>query len=141
MISGVAPLAADARQTAGVLLLALLAVEWGGAFLARTVGGQQPQTALQQSFHRAGHAHAGVLVVLGLVCQLLLSSTDLEGVWRAIARSGVPLAAVLMPAGFFLAVTGNGTERPNRAIVLVWVGSASLAAGVMALGVGLLMAD
>ena len=133
-------LSADGRQTAGILLLSLLAVEYGGAFLARTVGGQKAQTPIQQAFHRAGHAHAGVLVVLGLVCQLLLSSTDLDGVLRTIARSGVPLAAILMPAGFFLSVTGAGTERPNRLFALVWIGAVCLAAGVLTLGVGLLTA-
>lgn len=131
---------ADARQTAGILLLTLLAVEWGGAFLARTVGGQQQQTPIQQSFQRAGHAHAGVLVVLGLVCQLLVSSTELDGIWRTVARSGVPLAAILMPAGFFLSVMGKGTLRPGRAVVLIWVGALSLGAGVLTLGIGLLVA-
>ncbi len=133
-------LAPDARQTAGILMLALLAVEWGGSFLARTVGGQRQQTPIQQAFHRAGHAHAGVLLVLGLVCQLLLSSTDLDGAWRAVARSGVPLAAILMPAGFFVSVVGRGTVRPNRAFALVWAGALSLAAGAGTLGVGLLVA-
>lgn len=133
-------LAGDARQTAGILLLSLLGVEWGGAFLTRAVGGQKEQTVLQQSFQRAGHAHAAVLVVLALVCQVLLSATELEGWWRAVARSGVAVAAILMPAGFFLSVGRRGATEPGRAIALVWVGALSLTAGVAVLGVGLLLA-
>lgn len=130
----------DARQTAGILLLTLVAVEFGGTYLARTAGGQRPQSALQQSFQRAGHAHAGVLVMLGLLCQILLSSAALSPGWRVVASLGVPLAAILMPAGFFLSVLGAHPQRPNPAIVLVWLGAASLAAGVLTLGAGLLAA-
>lgn len=129
-----------ARTTAGVLLLALVAVEYGGTFLLRVSRGSQPVSPLQQSFFRAGHAHAGVLVVLALVCQLYVSAAGLAGLAQTIAAQGVALAAILMPAGFFLSVVGRDVRRPNRLIALVWLGAASLAAGVIALGVGLLTA-
>lgn len=45
-----------------------------------------------------------------------------------------------MPAGFFLSVIGNGTDRPNRALALVWAGAVCLRAGVLTMGVGLLVA-
>lgn len=128
-----------AQQTAGILLLTLVAVEYGGTFLLKVSRGKAPASDLQKSFFRAGHAHAGVLVVLALVCQLLLDPSGLTGAARAVAGSGVALAAILMPAGFFLSVTGRDVERPNRVIALVWVGAASLAAGVVTLGVGLLL--
>jgi hypothetical protein len=127
-------------STAGVLLLSLLAVEWGGTFLLKVVQGDVPATDFQKSFFRAGHAHAGVLVTLGLVCTVLVDATALEGVWQGIARSGVAAAAILMSAGFFLSAGGRGRERPNRMIVLLWLGAASLAAGAATLGVGLLTA-
>jgi len=97
-------------------------------------------TTFQQSFARAGHAHAGVLVILALVCQLLVDATTLAGVWQAVARSGAALAAILMSAGFFLSSIGRDRHSPNRLIALVWLGAASLAAGVVTLGVGLLAA-
>ncbi|MGH2488365.1 MAG: hypothetical protein ACRDFR_01930 [Candidatus Limnocylindria bacterium] len=56
-----------------------------------------------------------------------------------IARSGVPLAAILMSAGFFLSSVGPGRTPPNALIWLVYAGAASLAAGVVTLGVGLLV--
>jgi hypothetical protein len=133
-------LTADARTRAGVLLVALVAVEYGGTFMLKVSRGRQPASALQQSFFRAGHAHAGVLVVLALVCQLYLSAARLDGVVHAVAGQGVALAAILMPAGFFLSVVGKDVTRPNRLVVLIWLGAASLAAGVLALGAGLLVA-
>ena len=95
----------------GALLLALITVESGGWFLTRVVRGHAPANALQQSFFRAGHAHAAVLIVLSLVILSVLSATALEGVWLWIARLGVPVAAILMPAGFFLSVLGRDPER------------------------------
>jgi hypothetical protein len=133
-------LSADSRTTAGVLLLAIVAVEYGGTYLLRIVRGNVPATPFQVSFARAGHAHAGVLVTLALVCQLLVDATSLTGPAASLARSGVALAAILMPAGFFLSSARRGATRPNRLIVLLYAGAVVLAAGVVALGVGLLTA-
>lgn len=129
-----------ARTTAGVVALSIVAVESGGFLLLRMGTGRVPATGLQTRFFRAGHAHAGVLVTLGLVCLLLTQATELTGTLRWLAQTGVLVAAILMPAGFFLAAAGKGRERPGRAIVLVPVGAVVLAAGVVTLGVGLLAA-
>ena len=67
------------RDLAGILLLTVVTIEFGGAFMLRVVQGKEPTTDLQKSFFRAGHAHAGVLVTLGLVCLLLSEATDLGG--------------------------------------------------------------
>ncbi|HEY8546115.1 MAG TPA: hypothetical protein VIL36_13745 [Acidimicrobiales bacterium] len=125
---------------AGILLLSLVTVESGGAFMFRVVRGQQPATALQTSFFRAGHAHAGVLLILSLVLQLYVDATDLSGAVEWIARTGVPIAALLMPGGFFLSVIRPGTERPNRLVLMIPAGAVFLAAGLVATGVGLLTA-
>ena len=97
-----------------------------------------PATGFQIAFARAGHAHAGVLVVFGLLCQLFVDATGLEQPLAGIARSGVPLAAILMPAGFFFSSMGAGRTEPNRFIWLVYAGSLSLSIGVVTLGIGLL---
>ncbi|MGH2653037.1 MAG: hypothetical protein ACRDHV_01635 [Actinomycetota bacterium] len=133
-------LSADSRTTAGVLLLAIVAVEYGGTYVLRVVRGRVPATPFQVSFARAGHAHAAVLVTLALVCQLLVDATSLTGPTASVARSGVPVAAILMPAGFFLSSAGRGASRPNRLIVLLYAGAVVLAAGVVSLGIGLLAA-
>nr|WP_194720071.1 hypothetical protein [Cellulosimicrobium arenosum] len=127
-----------ARVTAGIVLLSVVGIESGGAFLVTVVTGRAPATRFQTSFFRAGHAHAGVLVVLGLVSLLLTEATDLAGFWRWLAATGVLVAAILLPAGFFLSAAGTGREAPGRAVVLLPVGAVVLAAGVVTLGVGLL---
>jgi hypothetical protein len=133
-------LSSDTRTTSGVLLLTLVAVEFGGLFVLRLVRGQQPATPFQRSFARAGHAHAGVLVTLALVGQILADGAALDGIDDFLARTGIWVAAILFPAGFFLSSAGGGRTEPNRLIVLLYAGAASLTVGVVALGVGLLNA-
>ena len=126
------------RSTAGVLLITIVLVETGGLFMLRVVRGAQRATGLQRSFFRAGHAHAGVLVTLALVVQLYVDGAGLDGPLATVARSGIPLAAILMPAGFFLSVMGRDVTRPNGLIALIYLGAVSLAAGALAVGAGLL---
>ncbi len=78
-MSGELLLSDDARSTAGILLLTVVAVEYGGTFMLRVVRGRVPMTPFQRSFARAGHAHAGVLVIAALVCQLLADAADVSG--------------------------------------------------------------
>ncbi len=131
-------LSADARKTAGILLLAIVAVEYGGTFILRMTRGRIPLTPFQRAFNRAGHGHAGVLVILALITQLFADAANLGGFQNLLARSGVPIAALLIPGGFFFSAIGRGRTEPNRFIALTWAGVAVLAAGVVALGLGLL---
>jgi hypothetical protein len=133
-------LSADTRFTGGILLLTIVAVESGGWLMLRVLGDRQPATGFQKAFFRAGHAHAGVLVILSLVAQIYVDATTLTGPAELLVRDAIPLAAILMPAGFFFSAMGRDATRPNRFIVLVYAGAASLALGVISLGVGLLTA-
>jgi hypothetical protein len=130
----------NSRTTAGILLLTVLAVEWGGLVVLRIVRRMQPATEFQKSFARAGHAHAGVFVVFALVAQILADSAHLRGAANVLARDGIWAAAILFPAGFFLSSAGSGVTQPNRLIALLYLGVLALTAGVLALGIGLLTA-
>ncbi len=61
------------------------------------------------------------------------------GTDRRARGSAVPLAAILMPAGFFLSSMGAGREQPSRLIWLTYAGALSLAVGVVTLGLALLL--
>lgn len=133
-------LSAEATRLAGILMIAIVTIESGGVYLTKIARGAVPATTFQQSFARAGHGHAGMLVTLGMVGAILTDATTLEGVAAWVARSGIPVAAILMPAGFFFSSMGAGRTAPNRLIWLVWIGAVSLAAGALTLGIGLLTA-
>jgi hypothetical protein len=132
-------LSSSTLSTAGILLLTIVAVESGGWYMLRLLRGRATATPFQIAFSRAGHAHAGVLVILSLVVQLYADAAVLTGIAGTLSRSAVPLAAILMPAGFFLSAAGRGRTSPNGLIWLLYAGAVSLAAGVIALGLGLLM--
>jgi hypothetical protein len=123
----------------GIILLAFVAVAYGGTFLLRVARGSVPTNELQRSYFRAGHGHAAVFLILGLLIQVLLDRPDVPDWSRALA-SGVLFAAILMPAGFFLSVTGRDPQRPNALRSLIWLGAASLIVGLVAAGVGLIVA-
>lgn len=125
---------------AGVVLLTLVAVTWGGTFLLRVVGGALPANELQRSYFRAGHAHAGVLVILGLVIQVLVSDSRVPA-WGATWGTLVLWAAIVMPAGFFGSVIGADPQRPNALRWLIVAGAALVATGVSGAGIALLLAD
>jgi hypothetical protein len=124
----------------GILLLALVTVESGGYFLTRIVRGNVEANLLQRNFFRAGHAHAAVLLVLSVAILAVIDYSPLDGGWLWAARTLVPIAAILMPAGFFLSVLGKDPQKPNGLIALLWVGVASLTAGLIIAGVGLVLA-
>lgn len=130
----------ETRILAGILLLSLVTVETGGLYLVKLVRGDAEATPFQLGFARAGHAHAGVLLVLSLTALLYADTAGLSGAWNWLARTGVPVAAILMPAGFFFSSMGSGRTRPNRLIVLVLAGAVVLALGLASLGIGLLTA-
>lgn len=135
---GPLPMSVPSRRIAGLLLLALVTVELGGYYLTGVASGREALTEFQVAFARAGHAHAGVLIVLALVCLLLADAAGLRGALGYVARLAIPAAAVLMSAGFFLSSAGEGRTEPNGLIVVLWLGAACLTVGVVGLGVALL---
>lgn len=131
-------LSASSRTTAGILLVTIVFIEYGGTYILKIVRGRETLTGFQAAFARAGHGHAGVLVILALVCQILVDAAPIDGVLEFTARNGISFAAVLMPAGFFFSSAGRGATEPNRLVVLLYAGAVLLALGVASLGFGLL---
>jgi hypothetical protein len=95
---------------------------------------------LRHDLFRAGHAHAGVYLVLSLVILRYVDEAALSSSWKWLARVGAPIAAILIPAAFFLSVASPATREPNALINLAYIGAAFLAAAVLTLGIGLIRA-
>ena len=124
---------------AGATILTVIGVMSGGTFLLRITSHGLPFNGLQKTFFRAGHAHAGVLVLLGLVSLLLTSAAGAAIAWQW-ASDGVLASAILIPGGFFLSVLGRDPQRPGRAIALLWAGVVVLAASLLSVGIGVIAA-
>jgi hypothetical protein len=131
----------ESRILAGVLLVVIPTVMYGGLsllyFLIRGAAGYV-DNPLRHDLFRAGHAHAGVYLVLSLVMLRYVDEASLGPFWKWLARTGAPIAAILIPAAFFLSVLSPTAKEPNDLINLAYIGAAFLAAAVLTLGVGLI---
>ena len=68
----------ETKKTSGIIILTVPTIVYGGYFLLTILSGQHGELGLtdfQKSMFRAGHAHAGVLVILALVAQLFVDQT------------------------------------------------------------------
>jgi CDP-diglyceride synthetase len=130
----------ESRITAGILVILLPTVAFGGTSILTMLIGDPAYAgnALRQDLWRAGHAHAGVLLVLSLVTLRYVDETGLSKFMKRVARHSIPAAAVLLPAAFFLSVLSPEATEPNALIYLAYVGAVSLAIGLLTLGVGLI---
>jgi hypothetical protein len=95
------------------------------------------ENPLRQDLWRAGHAHAGVWLIMALVALRYVDEANLSNVMKWLVRGSIPLAAILVPAAFFLSVLSPDATAPNRLIYLAYVGAVLLAVGVLVLGIGL----
>ena len=99
------------------------------------------ENPLRQDLWRAGHAHAGVWLILALVALRYVDDAELSNVMKWLVRGSIPIAALLVPAAFFLSVLPPDATVPNALIYLAYVGAVVLAAGVLILGIGLGIRD
>lgn len=133
-------MSSSSRLVAGVLLILMTTVVYGGASILSLLLGdaEYADNQLRQDLWRAGHAHAGVLLVLSLVTLRYADEANLPEGLRTLVRHSIPAAAILLPAAFFLSVLSPDAAEPNALIYLAHAGAVSLAAGLLTLGVGLL---
>jgi hypothetical protein len=114
----------ESRMTAGVLLVVLPTVMYGGVTLLGLLTQRAPGIAdnpLRHDLWRAGHAHAGVYLVLSLVMLRYVDEAVLSPMWKWLARTGAPIAAILIPAAFFLSVASPTATEPNGLIYLAYI--------------------
>lgn len=128
------------RRLAGILIIVLPTVAFGGTSILRMLVNDPDYTdnPLRQDLWRAGHAHAGVLLVLSLVLLRYVDEAVLGDRARTIARYAVPISAILLPLAFFLSVLSPDATEPNALINLAYAGAVVLGVGLLILGVGLI---
>jgi hypothetical protein len=130
----------ESKIVCGLLLIAVPTIMYGGVTLlgiltegsAGLKPGNLSLNETQWSLWRAGHAHAGVYVVLALILQPLVDQTVFSNSVKWVARLGAPIASVLVPAGFF------GLAFLPEFRWVMYIGIVCLAVSMLLTGVGLL---
>ena len=126
---------------AAILFISLLTVQFGGHSLLTFIRTGEPgylDNPVRQDLFRAGHAHAGVWILIALLGLLYVDRVNLSEAAQWVVRIGMAAAPILVALGFFLSVVSPRATKPNGLIALVYVGAACLAVGVLTLGVGLI---
>jgi hypothetical protein len=134
-------MSSQSRRAAGILLVVLPTVIFGGVSILSLLISPQSgymNNPLRQNLWRAGHAHAGVLLVLSLVALRYVDESVLSNALKNFVRWSLPAAAIFLPVAFFLSVLSPNATEPNSLIYLAYAGAVVLAAGLITLGIGLL---
>ena len=129
----------ESRFLAGILLIVLPTVMIGGVSILSLLVGDPTykENPLRQDFWRAGHAHAGVWLILALVALRYVDEANLSNEMKWFVRGSIPVAAILVSSAFFLSMLSPHATTPSGIILLAYVGAVLLAVGVLVLGVGL----
>jgi hypothetical protein len=129
----------QSRRVAGVVLIVLPTVVLGGVSVLSLLIGDAGyrDNPLRQDLWRAGHAHAGVLLLLSLIALRYVDEARLSERARWLVRLAFPAAAVLLPVAFFLSVLMPQAREPGPVIHLAYAGAVVLVSGLLTLGVGL----
>jgi hypothetical protein len=108
-----------------IVLFSLVTVEYGGWALLGFLTGQGARNAFRRQFFRAGHAHAGVLLVLSRVYFIYLGRAGYSTAAQWIAG-----ALLLAPSeGFFVHLGMGGEGRSSAGTMLTRTGALLLAVG------------
>lgn len=131
----------ESKKMCGAILISMPTIMYGGYFLLTVLSGQQEHlqlTEFQKSMFRAGHAHAGVLVILSLIAQLFADHATLSNTWRWVVRILFPVSAIVVSFGFFAAAIGSNINQPTPLISILYLGILLLMVAVVTLGIGLI---
>jgi membrane protein DedA with SNARE-associated domain len=123
---------------AAFVLFAIVTVEFGGWSLLGYLTGQESLTPFQEQFFRAGHAHAGVLLILALVYLILMDRTRFSGRAQLLASITLLIGVLLQSGGFFLHFAVGEEGEASAGTWMTRSGAILLAAALITLGVGLL---
>ncbi|HYH11283.1 MAG TPA: hypothetical protein VD789_02920 [Thermomicrobiales bacterium] len=119
---------------AGALLLILVTVMFGGASLLRILVSGEILDDWQVDQFRAGHAHAGVLLILSLAYVVFLERTRWSASRRRLAMMTLIVGGVSQSGGFFLHMLVGEPESFSAGIALTLFGAVLLATAVTSLG-------
>jgi hypothetical protein len=119
-------------------VLSLIGVEYGGWALLGFLTGRGQLGQFRERFFRAGHAHAGVLLVLSLVYYLHLDRTGYSDGVKWLAGGLLQAGILAQSGGFFIHVGLGQSGRSSLGTLVTRLGALLIAAALIILAVGLL---
>jgi heme/copper-type cytochrome/quinol oxidase subunit 4 len=119
--------------------IALPTVMVGGYSLLGLLG-RNVLTPFQQMYFRAGHAHAGVLLLMSLLYFLFLERTHLAPGLQLAGAVALIVGVLAQSGGFFLHMGVGQAGRGSLGTTVTTVGAVILVAAIALLAYGLIVA-
>jgi hypothetical protein len=123
-----------------LIVLSLLTVEIGGAALLRMLTSDSDLSEFREQFFRAGHGHAGVLLILSLVYFLYIDRTELSEQAQWIAGGMLAVGVLAQSGGFFLHLALGEPNEASGGTVMTISGGVLIALALATLAYGLVRA-
>lgn len=118
--------------------IALPTVMFGGYSLLRLLIRGDVLTPFQVTYFRAGHAHAGVLLVMSLLYYLFLNQTALSPMVKLATCLSLFVGILAQSGGFFLHMIVGQPDQASLGTTVTTVGAVLLAGAVLVLVYGLI---
>jgi hypothetical protein len=125
------------RLLAILALVGLLGVEYGGWALLTFITGREGLSSAQQRWFRAGHAHAGTLLVLSLVYFRYLSDTSMSMTLRWTGGILMLVGILAQSGGFFVHMASGARDASSAGTCLTRSGGLLLGGALLLLTLGL----
>jgi len=119
--------------------IALPTVMYGGYSLLRLINQGDSLTPFQATWFRAGHAHAGVLLLMSLLYFLFLDQTALGPTAKQVGCIGMFVGILAQSGGFFVHMIVGRANDPSIGTTLTTVGAVLLVAAIGILIYGLVI--
>ncbi|HKV02264.1 MAG TPA: hypothetical protein VJQ26_09080 [Ktedonobacteraceae bacterium] len=121
--------------------IALPTVMFGGYSLLRLLAADNTWlTPFREKYFRAGHAHAGVLLLLSLLYYIYLAQTTFSGGLKLVACIVLVIGILAQSGGFFLHMLVGKQGRLSSGNLVTILGALLLAFAALLLAVGLIVA-
>lgn len=121
-----------------LVLFAIVAVEFGGWSLLGLLTGRGTLTEFEEQYFRAGHGHAGVLLILALVFILLAERSAYSRSVQFRLSITLLVGILFQSGGFFVHMLVGEDGAGSIGTTLTSLGALLLAIAMIGLGVGLL---
>jgi hypothetical protein len=120
--------------------IALPTVMYGGYALMQLFSKADALTEFRRTWFRAGHAHAGVLLVMSLVFYSYLEKTTLSLTVKHIACAIFVAGVLAQSGGFFIHMVRGRQDKPSVGMSVTSLGAVLLTGAIGVLVFGLLRA-
>ncbi len=117
--------------------IALPTVMYGGYSLLQLLNKANAMTPFRLTWFRAGHAHAGVLLLMSLLYYTFMDKTSLSPAVKHVGCATVVVGILAQSGGFFIHMVKGQPDRASIGTTVTTIGAILLTCAIAVLVYGL----